>query len=367
MNESDGKLINEAVKDLKNISESILIIQKHENAMHYDTAILKLSSIIKGTKYFDLFILQETIKKNPKDRFSYLTLVEDKTCLKYKFYLNSDIQINNIYFSYVFDMYNLDRATMNYCMDNNINYQIYDDKNIKLIDNKIEPIIIPNFEYPIRSTENSDEKKYQYSLNIFDIDYKEDKIKLTAEYNRLQKFLGEKRKLKETKENNPPEVLSKTKYLEDFVNNDFKKNEIEDQIINEYLMQKGSENIVGISYLVDNDTKNIINNLNFNEEELKNLKEFMHNYNDNLEILKMIKLNKGYKSILTPNYDCCILQVNSKKEKSFINVKSNYAQSLTTKEKTTKIEMDGEFYLIRFTIKNMIYNDKRFQLIYRKK
>lgn len=363
MKESDGELIKEAVKDLKNNSESILIIQNYQNAKHYDTAILKLNSIIRDTKYFDLFIFQETLKKETKERFSYPTLIEDKTCLKYKFYLNSDIQIKNIYFSYVFDNDNLDTTTMDYCEDNNINYQIYDDRNIKLIDSKIDPILIPKFEYPVRSKENSDEKKYQYSLNILDINYAEDKKKLTNEYNKLQKFLGEKRKLKEK---NSEIFLSKMNQLKNFVNNDFKTNEINDQIVGEYLMQKENENIVGISFLVDNDTKNIISNLNFDDEELKNLKEFMNSYNDNLEILKIIKLDKGYKSILTPNYDCCVLQVNSKKEKSFINVKSNYAQSLKTKEKTTKIEMDGDFYLIKFTVKNMIYKEKIFQLIYRK-
>ena len=61
MNESDGKLINEAVKDLKNISESILIIQKHENAMHYDTAILKLSSIIKDTKNILIYLYSKKL------------------------------------------------------------------------------------------------------------------------------------------------------------------------------------------------------------------------------------------------------------------------------------------------------------------
>ena len=41
----------------------------------------------------------------------------------------------------------------------------------------------------------------------------------------------------------------------------------------------------------------------------------MKNYNNNLEILKIIKLPNGHRSILLPNYDCCILQVDSKKEK----------------------------------------------------
>ena len=357
MKESDGKMINESVKDLKNISESILIIQNNRYAKHYDTAILKLISIIKDMKYFDLFLFKETLKTENEERFSYSKLIEDKTCLKYKFYLNSDIQIQNIYFSYVLDNDNLDKTTMNYCEYNNINYQIYDDENIKLIDSKINPIIISKFEYPVRSKENSDEKKYQYSLNILDINYTDDKMKLIYEYNKLQKFLGNKRKLKE---NNSDIFSSKINRLKDFVNNDFKINEINEQIAEEYLMQKENENIVGISFLVDNDTKNIKNKLNFDAEELKNLKEFMQNYNDDLEILKIIKLNKGYKSILMPNYDCCILQVNSKNEKSFINVQSNYAQSLKTKEKTTKIDMDGKFYLIKFTVKNMIYKEINF-------
>ena len=76
-------------------------------------------------------------------------------------------------------------------------------------------------------------------------------------------------------------------------------------------MKKENKEIVGVSFLIDNETQNLIKELNFNEDEMKNLSKLMHNYNDEVEILKIIKLD-GFTEIKMPNYDCCILQVNEK-------------------------------------------------------
>lgn len=353
MKTSEGNTISKAVKDLENISDSILIIQTSQNAKHYDTAILKLCKIENDEKIFELYLFQETLKKEAKERLLNSTLIEDKTCLKYKFFLNSKIILENIYFSYVFENDNLDKVTMDYCKDTNINYQIYDDKSIILIDSKIDTKITPKFEYPSPSKENIDEKKYLYSLNILDIDYTHNDEKLNEEYTKLQSYLNKKRNLKKKE---PEDLSSKINIMKEYVNNEFRNYEIADKLAGEHLMKEENKEIVGVSFLVDEQTKDIKTSLNFQEVELNNLKNHMKNYNDNLEILKIIKLPNGHRSILLPNYDCCILQVDSKKEKSFIDVKANYAYSLKNNKKTKKIELDGDFYLIKFTVKNMIYN-----------
>ena len=80
-----------------------------------------------------------------------LKLVEDKSCLKYNLFIKCSIKIENIYFSYVFDKTNKDNATINYCINANINYQIYDGDIPYLTDSEIDSKIIPKFIYPIPS------------------------------------------------------------------------------------------------------------------------------------------------------------------------------------------------------------------------
>ena len=122
-------------------------------------------------------------------------------------------------------------------------------------------------------------------------------------------------------------------------------------------MEKEDEKIIGITFIVDDETKKILNTLNFENNELKNLYNLMGKYNKNVNILKIIKLSN--KNMLdSPNYDCCILQINSKKDKYYFDLQSNHLISLKDLSwiKITKINSEDDFYLIKFTIKNMIYN-----------
>ena len=80
----------------------------------------------------------------------------------------------------------------------------------------------------------------------------------------------------------------------------------------------------------------------------------MNVYNKNSEILKIIKLS-GIISLNIPNYDCCILQINPKNEKIFIDIKKGVSFSLKNKEKRTSIDLNGDFYLIKFATKNIIF------------
>ena len=178
MNESDGKKIKEAANKLNIINESILITQKYQNARHYDTAILKLIKIDENEKIFELYLFQETLKKEVNKRLFNLALIEDRACLKFKFYLNSQIKIGNIYFSYVFDKNNMDNTTKNYCVDLNINFQIYDDNFPILIDSNINPLIKPKIEFPLTTKLNSTVLKKEYPLEIIDINFSQDKEKL---------------------------------------------------------------------------------------------------------------------------------------------------------------------------------------------
>ncbi len=353
LNDSDAIIIKKAANQLENVSDSILIIQDDQNAKHYDTSILKLFRIEKEQKFFELYLTQETLKKEAKERLFNLRLVEDKICLKFRIFLKSSVKIENIYFSYVFDKNNLDNTTINYCKDIKINFHIYDDESPNLINSEIESKITSKFEYPKPSKKNQNEK-YLYTLNNLDIDFSKEEIILNNEYNKLNNFLNKKRKfIKEI----PKELSIKIKEIEKYVNNEFRKYEIKENIIHEYLMEKEDEKIIGITFIVDDETKEILNTLNFENNELKNLYNLMGKYNKNVNILKIIKLSN--KNMLdSPNYDCCILQINSKKDKYYFDLQSKYLISLKdlSKIKIKKINLEDDFYLIKFTIKNMIYN-----------
>lgn len=351
MDEADGKIIKDAADNLKIINESILITQKHQNAKHYDTAILKLIKIEDKKKIFELYLFQETINKDANERLFNSKLLEDRTSLKFKLYIISDVKIENVYFSYVFDKNNLDNATINYCQDLNINYLIFDDNIPSLSDSNINPLITPKFEFPLQININSNILRQEYKLNIIDVDYSKDKKTLIEEEGKLKDFLNKKRKLIEAK---PNELSLKINKSKDYVNNKNRNYEIEDNLAQDYLLENNNGKIVGISYLIDKETRQLIKDLDFKIKEKEKLFEHMKSYNKNSEILKIIKLN-GITSINIPNYDCCILQNNIRNEKIFIDIVKKLSYSLKNKENKASIDFDGDFYLIKFANKNNIF------------
>ena len=56
--------------------------------------------------------------------------------------------------------------------------------------------------------------------------------------------------------------------------------------------------IIGISYQIDKDTKNLLKEINFNTTELNNFCELVKHFGNNLKILKITKIDdlglKGY-------------------------------------------------------------------------
>ena len=271
--------------------------------------------------------------------------------LKYLLFIDSEIKIKNVYFSYIFDKNNLDNATINYCKFRNINYKIYDDDSLNLIDSNINPLIRPKFEFPLMAS-NSNEYKKEYSLEVLDINYSRNMEQLIEEENKLKNFLNKKRELKK---NQPKELSSNIKKVQKYVNNDFRNYEIEGQFIQEYSMLDINEKIVGISFLIDNETKKLKEKIQFSQTELRNLKDLMNkNYHSNIDILKIIKL-EGIISLNIPDYDCCILQVNKNGDKFFVDLKEKISYSLKIKSKKyTNIDIDGDYYLIKFISTSMI-------------
>ena len=107
---------------------------------------------------------------------------------------------------------------------------------------------------------NSNEYKKEYSLEVLDINYSRNMEQLIEEENKLKNFLNKKRELKK---NQPKELSSNIKKVQKYVNNDFRNYEIEGQFIQEYSMLDINEKIVGISFLIDNETKKLKEKIQF--------------------------------------------------------------------------------------------------------
>ena len=356
LNDEDAKTISNCTNNITNINESILITLRHQNAKHFDTGILKLKRIdTNNIKYFELYLFQETLKKKAEERLSITTLNEDKACLKYLFFIKSSIRIENIFFSYIFNKDSLDTTTMNYCQENKINYQIYEDQKPDLQDSGIETKIRLRVEYPILPKENEKEKE-EFLLDNLEIDYSVDKRKLENQYERLKEFLSKKRNIT----NNDDELNNKIKSFQKYVNSEFRNYEIRDKTIQEFLMNQENEDIPGISYIVDNKTQKYLKDIKFSKKELKNLFSLMNFYNSDLDILKIIKL-KGVSTYDIQNYDCALISIKDK-EKFFIDLKKKMSYLLSENKLVGEAIILGEaFYLIKFAPKKIISYVKKTQ------
>ena len=117
-------------------------------------------------------------------------------------------------------------------------------------------------------------------------------------------------------------------------------------------MNEKNEDIVGISSLIDQGTKNYLNNIKFTKKEIQNLYSLMDNYSNNLQILKIIQLNTITLDEIA-NYDCAIISVNNNL-KVLINIKNNSSYLLSNKMQMNNYILMGTYYLIKFIPKYMI-------------
>ena len=144
--------------------------------------------------------------------------------------------------------------------------------------------------------------------------------------------------------------------MQKYINNDFRKKEIEEKLIEEEIMNEKKDDIVGISYLVDQRTKNYLNNIKFTQNELNNLFKLMNDYSIDLEILKIIPLETITLNEI-PNYDCAIISV-FKGVKTLLDIKNKSYHLLSNKKQMNNYILAGKYYLIKFIPKNMISNKR---------
>lgn len=349
MKEDDAEIIQNAIYNCDNISDSILIVQRFQNTKHFDTAIIKYITKNKKFKYFDLYLFKQSIKKEANERITQPTLNIDKTCLKYLFFIMADIHIKDIFFSYVFCSNYPDENSINYCNELNINYILFNNDNFQVVDSQINPKIETKYKYFI----SPKEEKQTFIVNNLDIDYSLGKEALSEEYLNLKSFLHKKRNLEKKL---PKELSEKIQKFQKIVNLENRNYDIKDQIINEYLMDKENikkKGLAGISFLIDKETQMNLKEIEFSKAELSKLYKLMENYGENLEILKVVKMKSFPSNDCFPSYDCAIIEkVNE--EKNFICMKKHKNISLKKNTTIRSISLDGDYYLIKFINKNMI-------------
>ena len=150
----------------------------------------------------------------------------------------------------------------------------------------------------------------------------------------------------------PEDLGKKIEKLYNFENNQNKLYFIKEKVIQENLMNEETEDIIGVSLSIDKETKNEKEIIQFTQIELENLMKHMNYFGENLEILKISKLN-NFSFNLQPNYDCAVIEVNED-SKNYVDITNHKSYSLLNNEPYFKVGLSSQFYIIKFINKNMI-------------
>ena len=113
------------IKNMKN-NDAILFLLTDENAMAFDTGILKKEK--DGT--FVLYLFQVTKKKLSNERLTYLMLNDYFNFFRVYFKEKLNVNITKNYFSYVFDKSERDKATEDFLLKYDINFILLDKINL---------------------------------------------------------------------------------------------------------------------------------------------------------------------------------------------------------------------------------------------
>ena len=344
MKEDDKKIYNSAIKNIKGENDSILIITKDKNAQHFDTAILKL--VDKSQKKYKLYLFQETRKKESKERLCVILLNTLKYYLTMLFKINLTINIEEVYFSYVFNGESKDNTSINYCQANNINYIIYYEKERILEKSNIDSKIISSFFY-LQNPNSMIDRTIELTTLDFNKNLKENEMK--QEFDKLDNFLNKKR---ENKTKKVKDLEGKINSATSFDNINFRKNNYIELLLDEELMENNTS-IVGISYKRDLRTKNFLKEINLKDNELNNFLELIKVFGDNLSILSVEKIN-NFALDWIPSFRCAILAIDENNNKIYFDVKNKVLYRLSDRTKIEGLDVKSKIYIIIFANSKMI-------------
>ena len=348
MNENSINSLKNKIKNLGE-GESILLIQENQNAKIFDVGILE-----RKKKGYNLYLFQVTNKKESNERVTLTELNDNINYLNGYFSFELGIEFKNNYFCYIFNYKNPDKATITYCIQNNINYLLFDLENLSLQgDLKLKPL---NYELPILKYSDN----FCNIIKMIKIDKlqfsecesnKKDNLKVTKE------FLTKKRKLMNDKSFSLKE-LNELKSYESSLNNNVKNTtnyERKEFIINNYLLSNKYKNkkIYGVSYKKNKKNCDLIT---FTENEKKNLFNLCKKdlNNDNIFLINEVEI---YNFNVKPEFGCFIIFDSTAHKKFYFDFTNQIYYNLednTSESLINKILVNcGKFYSIIFLNKNI--------------
>lgn len=302
-NDLDNILYLKKLEILKNENDAILIIQEKQGAKFFDGGIL----VKQKSKKYDLFLFQITTHKNSEERLTVHTLIDCKNFI-ILFFDKLDITINKVYFAYVFDKENPDYDTIEYCDKFNLCYYTLNikignlkkgNKNTGEVDFYYRCTINNNINNEIMKLEKSKfNKKY----------YKEELLNYTE-------FLKKKRKrLKQKDENDINDILKE----QNLKIKDKKKNyDLREELITNKLLKEEKSVIKGFTYKLSEESKKLLKEINFHDNELKELKTFIE-AKTNLSIIGVKRIDNFCLNFIL-NYNICVIEKDKRGNKFFID------------------------------------------------
>ena len=137
-----------------------------------------------------------------------------------------------------------------------------------------------------------------------------------------------------------------------FVIFDFRKNNYKELLLNEELMENNNS-IIGVSYQVDSNTKQLLQKINMSQTEKKNLFNLVKDFGNELSILSVIQID-NLSFNWKPSFRCAILEVDENNNKYYYDTSQKKLYSLQTKKEKTNLSIESTFYMIIFVNSKLI-------------
>lgn len=359
------KIKVEEIKKKKIDDLGLLIHNFNQNAIYFDTCIIKLNS----KKIFEIYFFQTTLRKDSDERFTLMLLNENLSYIKSFYELNLKITIDKIYYYYIFDDNYPDFQTIKKCSDYYIDYLkfnmktfLFSSKSNFHLNQYIPKLTI--FSVPNNSMSKEDSILTINKLSIKDLPEENRKPKLEESC----EFLKRKRNLISEKKK-PDEYLKilkkHQKYYKLVTGND--KYEMtydeKDPTYNEYLIkldEKEYSNLPGITYKINiSAIKGFITKY-LSPLNYENIFDIIGLNKEKYEILSIKLLKKFYPMFHFPKKGNYLFMVYNSKDIYYFDYIKKKKILLTNGKKMEETDFDGtyqnlsKYYIISIIPKQII-------------
>ena len=365
--EKDWELLESKIKEIKDKkikNLGLLIHNFSQNAVYFDTCIIKLIDKNK----FEFYFFQSTIKKDASERFTLIFLNENLSYIISLYQLKLSITVDKFYYYYIFDEKSPDIQTMKECSNNFIDYLKFNPttylfsskKNFNLYQYKTKIKLFLDSNSKL-TREDSILEINKMSINDLSENQKEEKLKITHD------FLKKKRKLiSENKK--PDDYLAILNEHENYYKSITKNEKYEmtldekDSTYNEYLFKlekTGYSDLPAVSYKINPvSIKGLITKylspLTKNDI-FKTIKKSEEQY----EILSIKLIKEFFPFIYTPKKGNFIFMKYNSKDIYYFDYVKNKKIKLT--ENNEETDFDGtyknlsKYYIISIIPKKLIF------------